>query len=295
MRRKQSRPPVFDLILSRGRIADRTPGAIPGAALTAAALAPRVGGLRSDIGTPEPPADDDWRVSLPAARETLAGLRAAISASLERGHVPLMVANTCSASLASLPVVAAMRADAVILWIDAHGDFNTPATTGSGYLGGMALAAACGLWDSGCGAGLRPERVILIGARDIDPEERALLRRAGVRIVPPAEADPETVLRMTGGAPVWLHVDWDALEPGHAPAAYSVPDGLPPERIRAIFAALPPERIAGLELAEFEATGDETKDGEALAVILDTVGPLFAARQAPAPTPPAASPAGSCR
>jgi arginase/N-omega-hydroxy-L-arginine amidinohydrolase len=95
----------------------------------------------------------------------------AVAASIGSGKLPVMVANTGSASLASLPVVARTFADAVVLWIDAHGDFNTPATTDTGYLGGMVLAAACGLWDSGHGAGLRPEQTIIVGARDIDGDE----------------------------------------------------------------------------------------------------------------------------
>lgn len=269
---------TFDLIVSQGRIADRTPGAIRGAALTADALEPLIKGKRTDIGNPVEPVTDDWRVSLPQAQETLTGLRAAINETLERGRVPLMVANTCSASLASLPVAAKARTDAVVLWIDAHGDFNTPETTDSGYLGGMVLAAACGLWDSGHGAGLRPEQVIVLGARDIDRAEDELLRHAGVRVIPPAEATPDAVLRAIGQAPVWIHLDWDSLEPGFVPAAYKVPSGLLPGQIKAIFAALPSEQIAGIELAEFEAFEDEEQNGKALAIILDTVSPLFAAR-----------------
>jgi arginase len=48
---------------------------------------------------------------------------------------------------------------------DAHADYNTPASTPTGYLGGMVIAALCGLWDSGYGAGLAPDRTILVGAR----------------------------------------------------------------------------------------------------------------------------------
>lgn len=269
--------PVFDLILSQGRIADRTPGAIQGAALTAAALEDRIGAARI-VGEPADAATDDWSVSLPQAQTTLSGLRAAIADCLERNLVPLMVANTCSASLASLPVAAGRHPDAIVLWIDAHGDFNTPETTASGYLGGMVLAAACGLWDSGHGAGVHPDQVILIGAHDIDPAEQELLRQAGVRVIPPAEATAEAVLKAVGSAPVWIHVDWDVLEPDFVPAAYKVPDGLLPTQIKAILGALPPQQIAGVELAEFEASQSEVENRKALDIILDTVSPLLATR-----------------
>lgn len=271
----QARDGRFELIVSQGRIADRTPGAIAGAALAAEAIRSRIGGGKTVIGAPSPAADDDWTLSLPQAGDTLRGLRDAVAGALDRGRVPFVVANTCPASLASLPVLARKVPDATVLWIDAHGDFNTPGTTGSGYLGGMVLAAACGLWESGHGAGLDPRQVVLVGARDIDPDEGALLERHGVRIVAPHEATPERIARETGDAPVWIHLDWDALEPGFVPAAYRVPGGLAPAQVKALFASLPAARIAGIELTEFEASGDEERDAAAVEIILDTVGPLL--------------------
>lgn len=266
---------TFELIVSQGRIADRTSGAIRGAALTAQALARLTGLSPAFIGAPSPARQDDWRQSLPEAGETLQALQKAVISVLERGHKPLMVANTCSASLATLPLVARRHPDAVFLWIDAHGDFNTPETTQSGYLGGMVLAAACGLWRSGHGDGLNPAQVVIAGARDMDPAEAALLARAGVRLLSPSETTPAAILAAIGDAPVWVHVDWDALEPNHVPAAYAIADGLQPQAMKAIFAALPKERIAGIELAEFEASGDPALDARALDTILDITAPLF--------------------
>ena len=268
----------FDLILSQGRIADRTQGALKGAALTAALIEKLIDGDRRVIGTPSPAAEDDWTASLSQAAGTLGGLREAVRASLDAGREPVMVANTCSASLASLPVVAERLPGATLLWIDAHGDFNTPDTTPSGFLGGMVLAAACGLWDSGHGAGLKPGQVIVVGARDIDAAEGEAMRRHGVRAIPPAEATPQRIAAEIGDAPVWVHIDWDALEPGFVPAAYKVGGGLTPAQVKAMLAALPPAQVAGIELAEFEAGDDEAGNAQAGAVILDIVAPLFAAR-----------------
>lgn len=269
---------TYELIVSQGRIADRTPGAIAGAALTAKGLGEAIGLPGTFIGAPSPAKHDDWSASLPEARETLVGLQDAVRHILMRGNTPLMIANTCSASLASLPVVARERPNAVVLWIDAHGDFNTPDTTDSGYLGGMLLAAACGLWDSGHGNGLDPAQVVIAGARDIDPAEGDLLARSGVRVLPPAEVTPAAILAAIGDAPVWIHIDWDVLEPDHVPAAYAIAGGLLPRRLRAIFEAIPAGRIIGIELAEFEASGDASRDVAAVNVILDTVSPLFETR-----------------
>jgi len=271
---------MIDLILSQGRVADRAARMIEGAALTAQSLERRYGTMARSIGKPEPQANDDWSISLPQARETLIELRKAIKASVKEKRLPVMVANTCSASLASLPIVAQEYPDAVVLWIDAHGDFNTPETTRSGYLGGMVLAAVCGLWDSGHGSGLRSKQVILVGARDIDPDERELLQTAGVRIISPAEATPENVLRAVNGAPVWIHIDWDVLEPGFLPADYSVPNGLLPAQIRALFASIPIAQIRGIELAEFNASTDAASNDKATSIILDIVAPVFDALKA---------------
>ncbi|MEU1006905.1 arginase family protein [Streptomyces sp. NPDC005890] len=271
---------MIDLVVSQGRVADRAAWMIEGAARTAQALEERYGLKGQYIGTPSPPADDDWSVSLPQARETLLGLQDAVSASIKNDHLTVMIANTCSASLATLPVVAREHPDAVVLYIDGHGDFNTPETTDTGYLGGMVLSGACGLWDSGHGSGLRPENAVLVGSRDIDETERELIRAAGVRVIPPKEATPEAILAAIGDSPVWIHIDWDVLDPGSVPADYTVPDGMLPAQIRAIFEAVPQDRLLGVELAELNAPAGSEAGEQAVSLILDMVAPAFDAAMA---------------
>ncbi|MFI7609520.1 arginase family protein [Micromonospora sp. NPDC049366] len=268
---------MIDLIVSQGRVADRAARMIEGAARTGRALAERYGLSAQYIGTPAPAVNDDWTQSLPQARQTLNAMAEAVTTSLDRGNLPVLLNNTCSVSLATLPVVARRFPDAVVLYIDAHGDFNTPDTTGTGYLGGMVLSGACGLWDSGHGAGLKPEQAILVGTRDVDPDERKLIDTAGVRVLPPDQTTAENVLAAVGEAPVWVHIDWDVMDPGAVPADYTVADGLLPAQIRAIFDAIPRQRLIGVELAEFNAPADEKQIEQALAVILDMVSPAFAA------------------
>lgn len=258
---------MFDLIVSQGRVADRTERTLIGAGLVGKVIE-RVYGIRGHwIGVPLPPANDDWLDSLAEAHDTLVDVRSAVEESILSGRLLVFVANTCPASLASLPVVARLLPEVVVLWIDAHGDFNTPASTTTGYLGGMVLAAACGVWDSGHGAGLSPERVVLIGTHDIDPEERKLLRKAGVRIIPPRYATPEAVLDAIGSSRVWIHIDWDVLEPGFVQADYEVTGGLLPPQLHAILAELAPDRIAGLEIAEFQAPFDEDSRKTQISII----------------------------
>lgn len=241
------------LLVSQGRLADRTPGAAAGAALLGAALAERLGATPRIVGVPEGPREDGFEAALMHAAPTLHALGAEVSAALGAGAVPVIAGNKCPVALASLPAAAAAHPDLVVAWFDAHGDFNTPASSGSGYLGGMVLAAACGVWESGHGAGVDPTNVVLVGARDLDPVEAELATQHGVTVLPPAEADPDRLRRFVAGRPLWVHVDLDVLEPGVVPLDYEVPGGLTPAGLRARLTALAGERLVGLEVTEFEA------------------------------------------
>ncbi|MDF0545232.1 arginase family protein [Sphingobium sp. H39-3-25] len=269
---------MLDIIVSQGRVADRSDRTIIGARLAAAAIASRFDGTTHTVGSPSEPAEDDWSISLPQARATLVDLKAALMENISEGKFALLVTNTCPASLATLPVVATCYPEATILWVDAHGDFNTPQTTGTGYLGGMVVSAACGLWNSGHGAGLNPKQVVLLGARDIDDKESELLTRSGVRIIPPAQATPEAVLATLGGAPIWIHIDWDSLEPGFVPADYAVPAGLLPDQLRRIFEAIPADQCLGLEIAEFHPSDSDAENHAAIATIIHIIEPLLEAQ-----------------
>lgn len=271
---------MINIIVSQGRIADRAPGMIKGAAITAKAFAMQYGIKPVYLGTPSPARHDDWSESLPEAKETLTLLKSELQNIIEKGHTPVVLNNTCSASLATLPVIAGEDKNVAVLWIDAHGDFNLPQTSSSGYLGGMVLAAASGLWDSGYGAGIRPENIILVGARDIDDQEAALIRRSGVRIVSPSEVSGERILKEIGSAKVWVHIDWDVMEPGYLPADYTVPGGLVPSQIREIISAIPRSSYLGLEIAELNASDNEPENEKALSLIIEMLDPFFAKQQA---------------
>ncbi|MVF14802.1 arginase family protein [Ketobacter sp. MCCC 1A13808] len=266
----------FNLIYSQGRVGDKTEHTIRGAALTAQELEYMQGSKGVCVGKWHPPASDDWSTCLPQAQETLVSLKKAVSISIKSDRLTILASNTCSASLATLPVVVEQYPEVIILWFDAHGDFNTPETTTTGYLGGMVLAAACGLWDSGHGSGVRPEQVVLVGAHDIDPPERDLLHNAGVRVIPPKEVTPNSVLNAIGDAKVWIHIDWDVLEPGHIPADYEVAGGLVPKQIQAVLSSIPSDRILGIELAEFKAPLESKDIDSAINNIRLIVDPVIA-------------------
>jgi arginase len=162
------------------------------------------------------------------------------------GFFPLIVGGDC---LVALGAVAGLLdpPNTAVAWVDAHGDFNTPESTISGYLGGMPLACAVGrgLADLREQCKLTtpvPERnVALIGVRDLDPAEERLLLESAVTLVrgPELERDPAVLdhaLHGLAGLPqLYVHVDIDVLDPAEAPGVdFPVAGGLRLEALRRI-------------------------------------------------------------
>jgi arginase len=161
-----------------------------------------------------------------------------VARSRAAGFFPLIVGGDC---LVALGAVSGLLdpPNTAVAWIDAHGDFNTPETTISGYLGGMPLACAVGRGLSELREQCKliaplPERnVALIGVRDLDPAEEQLLLESSVALVrgPELERDPAALDRALHGLSslpqLYLHVDIDVLDPVEAPGVdYPVARGL---------------------------------------------------------------------
>jgi arginase len=174
------------------------------------------------IGSPGEGRDTPWGDDLVQSRGCLLEAGGQVDDAFEAGHMPLLVAGTCSVCVSTLPVVARARPDAWIVWLDAHPDFNTPDTTPSEFLGGMGLAAACGLWESGFGAGVDPAQVVMFGIRDVDGQEQVLLETSGVGL---AER-PADLADALDGRQVFVHLDLDILDPSVIASPFPAPGGL---------------------------------------------------------------------
>ncbi len=142
------------------------------------------------------------------------------------GRVPVSVAGDCCASL---PVMAGLQAADInpqLVWLDAHGDFNTLETSPSGFLGGMPLAMMVGRGDQGLcrQTGLTPvdeSNVWLVDARDLDPLEQVALDASSVN-----RTDMAGFGNLQLNAPVHLHLDIDVIDASQAPGTrYPVGDG----------------------------------------------------------------------
>jgi arginase family enzyme len=235
----------------RSRTSDRADGGRVGAE--------RLGALLGEdvrlLGEPEAPRAARWEEDLRDARAALTTAAAVIAAD----GLPVLLASDCSIAVATLPAAVSRTPDVRVVWLDAHGDFNTPASSPSGYLGGMCLAAACGRWDAGYGPAVDPARVVLCDARDLDPAERDGLDGAGVaRVAPAAVADA------VRGRRVFLHLDCDILDPALLPAAFPAPGGLSFEALGALLAALG----AAADLVGAEVTSVAAEAAEPLADVL---------------------------
>jgi arginase len=182
-----------------------------------------------------------WRLSDERKAEVLAIARQSSTLALDTlnaGHLPAFVGGDHSLSMGTISGVArhcaAHGKPLFVLWVDAHGDFNTPATSETGNIHGMPLALLCGEPDFGPDyegewRGLvDPRNVTIFGARSIDRPERKVLERRGVDVIDMRRIDEmgvvalmREVLERVKAVNGHLHVslDVDAVDPAIAPGA----------------------------------------------------------------------------
>ena len=259
---------AVSLVALRCRTADRFPGAPRGVEILAPLVAGALGVEPRFIGSAGVVSETRFDEDLADARGCLLEAGGQVDDALAAGDTPVLLAADCSVSVTTLPAAIRNRPDARILWLDAHGDYNTPDTSGSGYLGGMCLAAATGEWDAGLGETLPAERVVLAGIRDLDTGERELLERSPATVIGASAIETLVAAKNAlDGAPVFVHLDLDVLDPEHFPAAVPAPGGLHPDKLYDLMdSVLEDSELVGLEVTAFEAPEDE----EARAVATET-------------------------
>lgn len=163
---------------------------------------------------------------------------------LGRGRVPVVIGGDHSCAVGTISGFALHHREqgrpVGVIWIDAHADMNTPETSPSGNVHGMPLSALLGMGRPelvnlrGDGPKLEPDRVALIGIRDVDGQERELVARSGVHAYTMSDIDEQgmgNVMRdaiaKIGGDDAALHVsfDLDGMDPRHAPGVGTAVDG----------------------------------------------------------------------
>jgi arginase len=143
-------------------------------------------------------------------RETLERQSSALAASLPER--PIVLGGCCCAHVGAVHGVASRADRLALVWLDAHGDLNTPETSPSGNEWGMPLRM---LLDSGV---VLPEDVALVGARNLDPPEAAYLGETGI--------DDSLERALDGVDGVYVALDVDVLDPSEAAVFVPEPEGL---------------------------------------------------------------------
>ena len=159
----------------------------------------------------------------------------AVRNAVDSSEFPLVLSGNCNTALGTIAGVREPRLG--IMWFDAHGDFNTPETTTSGFFDGMALATAAGrCWKQAVQSipGFRtiPEnRIVHFGARDFDPAEESLLAGSAVEVLTASSVKhgvaDQLETKRTDIDGVYLHIDLDVLDAREGKAnSYAVGGGL---------------------------------------------------------------------
>jgi arginase len=234
------------------RTSDRVAETSAGARELALAIADRLGVEARLLGTPGEPAETRFEDDLRDARGCLLEAGGQIQDALGAGRFPVLTSSDCSICMTTLPVVAGERPDAWVLWLDAHPDFHSPETTTSGFLGGMCLAGACGVWDTGLdGGAIDPARVVMCGVRVVDAGERGLVDTRGLGLV----ERPSALAAALAGRELFVHLDLDVLDPSvmpglHWPAEGGLSDG----GLRTLLAEVAEAAdVVGVEITDFPA------------------------------------------
>ena len=259
------------------RTSDRTPAAQRGVETLAPMLGERLGREPRLIGTTGGARSAGYEQDLADSRGCLLEAGGQVDDALSGDNTPVLLAGDCSIALTTLPTAFRWWPEAKVLWLDAHGDFNTPETTTSGFLGGMCLAGACGLWDAGFGHKIDPADVVLAGVRDLDSGERALLEQSEATVIGASVVETLVAVKNAlDGRPVYVHLDLDVLDPGAFPAQFPAPGGLQPDKLYDLLEAVVEDSaVVGVEVTAFEAPESESERLEAAAVAVGVLEPLL--------------------
>jgi arginase len=229
----------MDLGQSR-RGVDMGPSALRGAGLQARIK--QLGNQVEDIGNLDVKQPEEMQVGEKRAKylqeisETCTDLAKTVEKSLEEGFLPLVLGGDHSiAAGVAAGVAAHYRKDKKqigYLWLDAHGDMNTPESSPSGNVHGMPLAAIMGygapeLVDlMGFKPKAEPGNIVIVGARDLDAQERKIVKKSGIRVFTMRDIDERGMREvmsdalkyaMDDTAGIAVSLDMDFVDPSDAP------------------------------------------------------------------------------
>ena len=158
-------------------------------------------------------------------------LAQSVTKAVSVNEFPLILGGDHSIAIGTWAGLAAVGRNEGLIWVDAHGDFNTAETSPSGNIHGMPLAALCGLGEErlvtlgGPKAKANPKNVVLLGIRDLDPGEKKLISKSGVKYYTMRDIDEQGIRKVMdesiaiagrGGKKIHLSFDVDVMDPAYA-------------------------------------------------------------------------------
>jgi arginase len=217
-------------------------------------------------------------------KETCERIARAVARAVEEGRTPIVLGGDHSIALGTLGGLASVYGAGGVIWLDAHGDLNTPATSPSGNVHGMPLAAALGRDVESFGSeawplpAVLPEHVVLLGVRSLDEGERSFVRESGLGVYTMSELDRrgiepvmrEALKRVKGAAFVHVSLDMDVVDPEMTPGVGTpVRGGLSyREAHLALELVAESELMTSLEIVEVNPILDRGNETATLAVEL---------------------------
>ncbi|MGO3147348.1 MAG: arginase family protein [Leucobacter sp.] len=232
------------------------------------------------------PAHAGDSLGTPVAR--LSSLLSARSSAREllkaRSETAITMGGDCASTLAGLERAAERDPGLAVLWFDAHADLQHPSTSPSGSASGMTLRHALGdgVPELASDTPLSPHQVLLVGAREIDPEEQEAIDELGIHRHEIAEAEIQADrvskwLHASGATSVYVHIDLDVLDPAeftsvHVPVPFGMSMSTLTQTIRAAVTTVP---LAGAAICEF-APANETMANDDAPTVLRILAALTA-------------------
>ena len=207
---------------------------------------------------------------------------AALQAASASGASPVVtVGGDCGVEIASIGHAAAAHPGLAVVWLDAHADLNSPASSPSGAFHGMVLRAVIGEGVDGLelpAGAVTADRVVLAGVRALDDAESDLVESRGIALVGADAVGPEALVeavRATGATDVYVHVDLDVLDPGGmSGVGHPEPFGLDVHAVTESIKALRRSfRLAGAGITEF-APSSPAAAVDDMGTILRIIGAL---------------------
>ncbi len=200
-------------------------------------LTEKLGIVTEDLGNVEAPVPESTEMGDERARflaqilDLCDRVAKLVAAARARGAMPLVLGGDHSIALGTLVGMASAHGPGGVIWIDAHGDLNTPESSPSGNVHGMVLAAALGLGgpaferDGWTLPAVEVGRLALVGVRSLDQGERELLKRLDAKVFTMSEVDRlgiepcmrEALAHASGGSFLHVSLDMDVVDPESAP------------------------------------------------------------------------------